>query len=184
MKLSETSILLIPGLGNAEESHWLSSWERKFSNARRVPVLAWDKPERDHWVTAIVTAARQAEKSVVIIAHSLGVAALAHAAPHLPKTVRGAWLGALSDWNKPDLIPGVTHDFAPLPREPFAFPSMLIASRNDPYCDYEVAADHANAWGSALIDSGEVGHINVESGHGPWPEGLMRFATFLGRLPA
>ncbi|MCB1459938.1 MAG: alpha/beta hydrolase, partial [Nitratireductor sp.] len=25
-------------------------------------------------------------------------------------------------------------------------------------------------------------HINAESGHGPWPEGLMVFAKFMGRL--
>jgi hypothetical protein len=30
-----------------------------------------------------------------------------------------------------------------------------------------------------LIDAGESGHINAESGHGPWPEGIMVFAHFL-----
>jgi uncharacterized protein len=33
-----------------------------------------------------------------------------------------------------------------------------------------------------LADAGLSGHINSESGHGPWPEGLMRFATFLKPL--
>ena len=37
-------------------------------------------------------------------------------------------------------------------------------------------------WGSFLVDAGESGHINADSGHGPWPEGTMVFAQFLGRL--
>ena len=124
----------------------------------------------------------QADKPVVLVAHSIGVAAVAHAAHLFTRPVAGAFLVGLSDWNRPELLPGVPHNFAPLPREPFTFPSWLVASRNDPYCDYEVAADHANAWGSKLIDAGESGHINAESGHGPWPEGLMSFASFMKNL--
>jgi predicted alpha/beta hydrolase family esterase len=48
---------------------------------------------------------------------------------------------------------------------------LLVASRTDPHCTYERAEDYAYAWGSALVDAGEAGHINVASGHGPWPEG-------------
>lgn len=184
MKLAETSLLLIPGLGGGGDGHWLLGWERKFPDARRVAVPDVSRARREEWVQAIADAAWAQTRPVVFIAHSLGVAALSHAAPRLPKTVKGAWLVALSDWNKPDLIPGLAHDFDPLPRDPLPFPSQLIASRNDPYCEYEVAADHANAWGSQLVDAGDVGHLNVESGHGPWPEGLMRFAAFLSRLPA
>jgi predicted alpha/beta hydrolase family esterase len=33
-----------------------------------------------------------------------------------------------------------------------------------------------------LIDAGEAGHINADSGHGPWPEGTMVFAKFLSQL--
>ncbi|MFB2608362.1 alpha/beta hydrolase, partial [Rhizobium phaseoli] len=39
-------------------------------------------------------------------------------------------------------------------------------------------------WGSFLVDAGEAGHINADSGHGPWPEGTMVFAQFLSRLSA
>jgi len=30
----------------------------------------------------------------------------------------------------------------------------------------------ADRWGSLLINAGRSGHINVESGFGPWPDGL------------
>jgi predicted alpha/beta hydrolase family esterase len=59
---------------------------------------------------------------------------------------------------------------------------VVIASRNDPYGSFEVAEDAAAAWGSLFIDAGEVGHINAESGHGPWPEGSLTFAKFLSQL--
>ena len=34
----------------------------------------------------------------------------------------------------------------------------------------------------ALADAGLSGHINAASGHGPWPEGLMRLAGFMKTL--
>ncbi|MFM2443489.1 MAG: hypothetical protein RJB09_675, partial [Pseudomonadota bacterium] len=68
------------------------------------------------------------------------------------------------------------------PRAPLPFPTLLVASRNDPLADYAANEDLAKAWGAALLDAGEAGHINMDSGHGPWPEGLMSFAGFLNRL--
>jgi len=59
---------------------------------------------------------------------------------------------------------------------------MLIASRNDPYCSFEVAEDLGGAWGSLVIDAGDAGHINADAGYGPWPEGSLTFANFLTRL--
>jgi hypothetical protein len=183
MKISEIDLLVLPGLGNSGPTHWQSRWIDKIPTARRVTVPDWSRPDREAWVSALHQHILMATRPVVLIGHSLGVPTIAHTAGRLVDTkVRGAFLVGLSDWNRKELVPGVTHDFAPLPRDPLPFPSMLIASRNDPYCDFEVAADFANAWGSDLVDAGESGHINVESGHGPWPEGMMMFARFLQRL--
>lgn len=183
MKVADASILIVPGLGNSGPDHWQSRWEAKLSTARRVVQPDWDNPNRMQWTGAITEAVKAAEKPVVLVAHSIGVAAIAHAAPAFPAgKVIGAFLAGLSDWNRDELLPGLRHDFAPIPNDPLPFPSLLVASRNDPYCEYEVAADYANAWGSLLVDAGEAGHINVDAGFGPWPEGLMRFAGFLQRL--
>ena len=73
--------------------------------------------------------------------------------------------------------------FGPYPRDPLPFPSMVAASSNDPFCALDVAEDIAAAWGSVLVHAGEAGHINADSGYGPWPEGTMAFANFLTRLP-
>ena len=45
-----------------------------------------------------------------------------------------------------------------------------------------LARTFADAWGATLVPAGDAGHIDAASGHGPWPEGLMRFGLFLSRL--
>jgi predicted alpha/beta hydrolase family esterase len=77
---------------------------------------------------------------------------------------------------------GVDPAFAPSPSTPLPFPSLLIASRDDPHATYEEMETMALDWGAQVIDAGAAGHIDAQSGHGPWPEGLMRFAAFLARL--
>jgi predicted alpha/beta hydrolase family esterase len=62
----------------------------------------------------------------------------------------------------------------PVPRAPLPFPSIVAASRNDPLGRYERVAELARAWGSRLVDLGEVGHLNPASGYGEWP-GAVEF---------
>ena len=64
------------------------------------------------------------------------------------------------------------------------FPSMLLASTDDPFCRLERARHFAAAWGSELIEVGPAGHISADSGHGAWPDGVLRFGRFLAGLPA
>lgn len=183
MKSSDCDILIVPGHTNSGADHWQSRWERQLSTARRIEQENWDAPARNDWIERIARDVKRAKQPVVLVGHSLGVVAIAHAAPLLPKgQVQGAFLVGLPDVERPDFIPAIDRAFAPIPREPFPFPSILVASRTDPHSDYAKAEDIAYAWGSAIVDAGDAGHLNTESGHGPWPEGLMRFAGFLKRL--
>lgn len=184
MKSSDCDILMVTGLGDSGPDHWQTRWERQLSTARRVPQRDYEAPVRDEWVEALVAAVRPATRPVVLVAHSLGVPLVAHAAPLLAgERVSGAFLVGPPDLDDEGRRPpGLDPAFAPLPREPLPFPGLLVASRTDPYCTYDRAEDIALAWGSALVDAGDAGHINTASGHGPWPEGLMRFAGFLRRL--
>jgi predicted alpha/beta hydrolase family esterase len=59
---------------------------------------------------------------------------------------------------------------------------VLVASRSDAFADYSYAERLAQLWGLDLADAGDAGHINAESGHGPWPEGLMRLAGLFSKL--
>jgi predicted alpha/beta hydrolase family esterase len=119
----------------------------------------------------------------VLIAHSLGNLALAHAAPVLqPGQVTGAYLITPPSDASVAAIADVDKAFVPVPMRALPFPSVLVGSRTDPYGSLADAEAKAKAWGSTFEDAGDAGHINTESGHGPWPEGLMRLATFLKSL--
>lgn len=184
MKVSETHILIVPGYTNSGPNHWQTRWERKLSTARRVEQAEWSKPVREDWVARMIEEVNAAEKPVVIVSHSLGVATAIHALPHCTRQIAGAFLVAPPDVANPKIRPKHLMTFGPYPRDPLPFPSVMVASRNDSFGSYEHAGDIANAWGSLLVDAGDAGHINTESGHGPWPEGSMVFAQFLSRLRA
>ena len=62
------------------------------------------------------------------------------------------------------------------------WPSLVVASRNDPDGAFDAISALASAWGAELVDAGFAGGVDAASGHGPWPEGLMRLAGFLKRL--
>ena len=58
-----------------------------------------------------------------------------------------------------------------MPTSRLPFPSIVIASRDDPYVDFRRARALANSWGSRFADAGAVGHINTASNLGDWPFG-------------
>src|SRR5690606_7027452 len=106
-----------------------------------------------------------------------------HAAPLLAKAgVAGAYLVAPVDLEGSVTWPALRGGFAPMPLAPLPFPAVLVASSNDPNCTMERARAFAVAWGATLVPAGDAGHIDTASGHGPWPEGLMRFGLFLSGL--
>jgi len=182
MKVSDADILIVPGYTNSGPDHWQSRWQAKLSTARRVEQDEWSKPVRHDWTANVAKAVNEAVRPVVIVAHSLGVATVVQAVPRFEKPVAGAFLVAVPDVANPEIRPKHLMTFGPYPRSPLPFPSITVASRNDPFCDFAVAEDVAAAWGSLLIDAGEAGHINADSGYGPWPEGSMAFAQFISRL--
>ena len=182
MKASEADILIIPGYTNSGPDHWQSRWEAKLSSARRVEQAEWSKPVREDWVARVAEEVNASTRPVVLVAHSLGIPSAIHAIPFFEKKIAGAFFVAPPEVDNPSIRPRHLMSFGPYPRDPLPFPTLTIASRNDPFGSFEHADDIANAWGSLLIDAGEAGHINAEAGFGPWPEGTMVFAQFLARL--
>jgi uncharacterized protein len=181
MRVSDADILIIPGRGGSGPDHWQSRWQARLSTARRVEEDDWQITSRATWVERILAESRASTRPTILVAHSLGVIAVAHAAPALDGVV-AAFLVAPTDGERPGLTAELGHDFAPIPRDPLPFPTVLVASRNDPFFEIGRAFDLAEAWGSDFVDAGDAGHIDAASGHGPWPEGLMRFAGFLSKL--
>ncbi|PZO80460.1 MAG: alpha/beta hydrolase [Mesorhizobium amorphae] len=184
MKVSDVTILSVPGYQNSGPDHWQTRWESKLSTARRVNQAEWSKPVREDWTAQVVEAVNAAEKPVVFLAHSLGVATVVQAVPRFERPVAGAFFVAPPDVADPSIRPRHLQTFGPYPRDPLPFPSIVVASRNDPFSSFEAMEDIAGAWGSLFVDAGEAGHINADAGYGPWPEGSMAFAQFLSRLKA
>ncbi len=191
MRTADAEILIIPGWSGSEEDHWQSRWQRSLKTARRVEQEDWFEPSLDAWRGRIQAAVAEAARPVVLVAHSLGVATTVHAAAALPhERIAGAYLVAPADVDNADKWPitrgyDPVHSlqgFAPVPRERLPFPSMLVASANDPYCSLKRAKELAGNWGAKVIEAGECAHLNVSSGHGPWPEGLLRFGLFMKEL--
>lgn len=183
--------MIVPGWSGSGPEHWQSRWLNQLKTSRLVEQGDWYSPSRDEWVRRIVDAVAWSERPTLLVAHSVGCIAVAHAACELSNSgVAGAFLVAPADVEHATDWP-VTNGlkfskarggFSPIPSAPFQFPSVVVASTNDPYCSRERVGEFALSWGSVLVEAGETGHINVDSGHGPWPEGLMRLGWFLKNL--
>lgn len=183
MKIADCDILIVPGLAGSGPDHWQARWAGRISTGRIVEQDDWHAPTPEAWCGRIAAAVAVATRPVILIAHSLGTVACVEAVPRFPEgRVRGALLVAVPDVEEAPDLPDLVRAFAPVPRDPLPFPSLVVASRTDPHCRYERADDFAHAWGAAMVDAGEAGHINAASGHGPWPEGLMRLAGFMRTL--
>lgn len=168
-------VLVLPGLGDSGPEHWQTLWETRREEVsppfRRVVQRDWETPSRADWLAALEAAVAESGEAVVLVAHSLACALVAHYAPQARGRVAAALLVAPSDVDDPARTPDAVRGFAKLPLTMLPFPSVLVLSRTDPYVDFARGAAFATAWGSQLIDAGSAGHINAASGHGPWPEG-------------
>ncbi len=183
MRTSDADILIVPGLGGSEPDHWQSRWSAKLPTARIVHQADWDRPKLMTWRERLIEEIDGCERPIVLVAHSLGVLVVAHAAPLLGgRDVKGAFLVAPPAPEVVAALPSIDPAFVAAPLERLPFPGLVVASRDDPYAPYADSERLAGTLGAALADAGNSGHINADSGHGPWPEGLMRFAGFLKTL--
>jgi predicted alpha/beta hydrolase family esterase len=163
-------LLILPGLGNSGPQHWQSLWEKEIPGARRVEQRDWDRPELVDWLATLDRAVAACAAPAILVAHSLACALVAHWAGAARGRVAAALLVSPSDIEA-DSAPAEGRSFAPMPRRRLPFPSIVVASRSDPYVTFARAAGFAADWGARLVDAGDAGHINTASGHGPWPEG-------------
>ncbi len=176
------TLIIVPGLGDSGPEHWQTLWQHKFGAGR----VRHDDPENpvpDVWAARLHEVIEATPGELVLVAHSAGVATVAHWARLFggEDRVRGALLVAPADPRQPgmaDLHPALLA-LAPLPLEALPFPALLVYSENDPYCTPERAEALAEAWGASAVSAGEAGHINVNSGHGEWLDGEILLSETL-----
>jgi predicted alpha/beta hydrolase family esterase len=181
-------ILVVPGLGGSGPHHWQTYLERSFPGASRVHQDDWDRPDPAVWTGRLV-AAVEASPGAILVAHSLGCAVVAHAAAaRLGLPVAAALLVAPADVEREQVAPDCLRSFAPMPCAPLPFRSIVVASADDPYMTLTRARAFADDWGAEFVDAGALGHINVDAGFGPWPEGERMLRELLtagdGAYPA
>ena len=173
-----TNYLIIPGLGNSGPEHWQTFFEESGSHFYRVEQQEWDSPDCEDWVETIDQHIRKFDPvTVVLIGHSLGCTTIAHWAARNQAPIKGALLVAPSDIEQPVYTFPAT-GFTPIPLLKLPFPSIVVASEDDPWVSIERAKFFASSWGSSFINIGKAGHINVPSGYGPWEEGLTILEQF------
>ncbi len=187
MKTSEVDILIVPGSNPLDADHWQSRWAKRLKRAAVVGPPSTHAIEAEAWTESILAALQNISAPSVLVAHATGVAATVWAlSQNCPSLLRGAFLVAPSDVCAPLNGSGANHctsPFTSLPTTPLAVPSVVIAPSNNPHCSLARARSFAADWGSELTEAGESGALDVSSGHGPWPEGLLRFGAFLKTLP-
>ena len=165
------NVLVLPGWQGSGPKHWQSLWEQRHGY-RRVEQHDWMQPLRGDWIARLEDVVLGCDEPAALVAHSLGCILVAVWALVSRNTqrVKGALLVAPVDTEREE-VRGALRSWSPIPLDTLPFPTVLVASRDDPYCRFERARLFANAWGSRLIDHGDSGHINAESGLGSWPEG-------------
>jgi predicted alpha/beta hydrolase family esterase/diadenosine tetraphosphate (Ap4A) HIT family hydrolase len=165
-------VLILPGLGSSGPQHWQSLWQRLDPSYQRVEQADWQTPSCADWCERLQAALDTDPQATILVAHSLACSLVAHWASRTPTScVSAALLVAPADVECPRHTPDCVRNFAPLPRERLPFPSILVASQNDPYADFARCRELAGLWGARFVDAGMQGHLNADSNLGTWAEG-------------
>lgn len=191
-------VLIVPGLWNSGPENWQTLWQAEHPEYRRVMQRDWEHPVCSEWVKTLdeyvsATSDEDGVDGVVLVAHSLGCATVVHWAGQYasrvgaeriddrrkPAIVLGALLVGPSDVESPS-YPKEATGFDPMPMARLPFRSIVVASSNDPYVTVERSEAFAAAWGSKFVSIGEAGHINADSGHGPWEAGKQYLQELVG----
>ncbi len=169
--------IIVPGVGGSEFDHWQSKLQRELVSCSRVQQQDWNLPILKDWIAQFIETLNKAQDPVQIVAHSFGclttVAALAQhpevaikvrkiilVAPANPSRFGEAGFARNSIGNYEAYFHALKINVA----------AEMIISENDPWLDFENAQKLAKAWKIKARNLGKVGHINVASGFGHFPE--------------
>jgi uncharacterized protein len=170
-------IVILPGIGGSGELHWQTRWEKSDPRYRRFLPTDWNQPELEDWILALDRAVDAASEPPLLVAHSLACLLVAHWQHRSTAPIAGAFLVAIPN-PQSEAFPIEAASFANSPLSKFRFPSLIVASANDPYGTIEYARGRASQWGSDFVEVGELGHINETSGLEDWPQGKTLLTAF------
>ena len=179
----EQTVMVLPGFMNSGAGHWQTRWETLHAGFERVQMPDWSHPVRDTWCRTLEAAVVASAPPVAFAAHSLGCLTVAFWAAQYASAgslakVAGALLVAVPD-PAGNAFPQDASDFAPVPLAALPFPSVVVASTDDPYGGIPFSRECAAAWGSRWREIGARGHINADSGLSDWKEGRQWLASLV-----
>lgn len=191
MSTHEPTVVIVPGLRGHVDEHWQTLLAAKLPHVRTVEPLGRMNASLSERVEALQSIVEDVAGPVVLVAHSAGCIVTVHwAARHGGRSVQGALLATppdladeLSD-EYPSLAALTDSGWLPIPRLRLRFRSIVAASTNDSIGDYGRVGALAAAWGSRLVNLGEVGHLNPGAGYGEWPAALELLAELGVHVPA
>ena len=170
--MDDLRLLLVPGGGGSGPQHWHRFWAASDDRCHWVEQADWEGGTRADWVGALEAEVARHDGPTILVAHSLGCVVTAHWAGDETGPVVGAMLVAPADIETSDELAGAPYNqFVPIPRTPLPFPSVVVASSNDPLLSVERAEDLASAWGAEVAEIGPHLHVGSDAELGQWPEG-------------
>lgn len=172
-----TPVLVVPGLHDSGPDHWQTHWEHHHVGITRVQQADFARPDLAAWAQRIADAAAALEARPVVVAHSFGCLATVRAVLDHDAAIAGALLVAPADPARFGIALDALDELVPAP-------TTLVASTNDPWLKLTKAGALAVTWGSRLVTLGAAGHVNAESGHREWPDGLALLRDLAERAAA
>ena len=169
--------VIVPGVGGSEHDHWQSWLQRQLKSCSRVQQQDWNKPVLHEWIEQFVKTVQAIQEPIQIVAHSFGclttVAALAQH-PELNQNIKNLVLVAPANparFGDAGFARESQNDYQQYFHQlKLQVPTQMIISENDPWLNFQDALQLAKAWKIRPKNLGQVGHINVASGFGPFPE--------------
>ena len=169
--------VIVPGVGGSEHAHWQSWLQRQLMSCSRVQQSDWNSPILQNWVAEFVKTVAPIQNDIQIVAHSFGclttVAALAQH-PELQAKIKNVVLVAPANparFGESGFAQYSQSNYSAYFQQlKLAVPTRLLISENDPWLSFADAQALAQAWQLTPINLGQVGHINVASGFGAFPE--------------
>lgn len=164
--------IILAGIYNSGLKHWQTEWQTEDDRFIKLDHSNWDQPDRLVWVNELEKNLAVLKDDVILVAHSLACLMVIHWANQSRLKVRGALLVSVPDPYGAS-FPSAARNFENVPMSPLPFPSIVVASQNDPYGTLAHMTNCSAAWGSKLKQVGFLGHINADSGLSNWPEGKL-----------
>lgn len=169
--------VIVPGVGGSEHDHWQSWLQRQLKSCSRVQQQDWNKPVLHEWIEQFVKTVQAIQEPIQIVAHSFGclttVAALAQH-PELNQKIKNLVLVAPANparFGDAGFARDSQNDYQQYFHQlKLQVRTQMIISENDPWLNFQDALQLAKAWKIRPKNLGQVGHINVTSGFGPFPE--------------